>query len=307
MRIPSNRSERTAFRIQQPDDPMLERLTNILFILAIASILIAFVGGCSSTAETVAEPAAPSCPVAGSSASAPSQGTEHYWKEPTPPAFIFNEKTAPAQAFRDRPSPGQPAPALEIPGPELTNVNLYARKLEKKLHRRYNNTPKYAGNIAKVQLVPVGEPEVSLDGRKMRMEWSQVVFDSWGKRVPDLEKEYYVVTFGDGRPLTTRTRPSITVGLNNESGYSEFAPVRGGALSGVEKKSNPGMFDKATSEKTSPLEDQLQSKDSAPAPYREYELPEMGELPRVHAPEVPVLAPVADNLQAVPVLTRAEQ
>lgn len=201
----------------------------------------------------------------------------------------------------------KPAPAVEIPAPELANVNRYARALEQKLLRRYTNTPAYSGQVAKVQLLPLRDPEISLDGRKLRMEWSQVVYDIWGKRIPELEKEYYIVTFGDGKPLMQRTRPTITVGLNNESGYSEFGQVRGGVLSQVAKKANPAMFDKPDSERTGPLEEGVKAKDSADAPYLEYELPPIGSKnSATGAAKTPVIAPAADNLQAVVVLDRLQ-
>lgn len=197
----------------------------------------------------------------------------------------------------------KPAPTVEIPAPELANVNRYARALEQKLLRRYNNTPAFAGQVAKVQLLPMQEPEVSLDGRKLRMEWSQVVFDIWGKRLGELEKEYYIVTFGDGKPMMQRTRPTITVGLNNESGYSEFSQVRGGILSQVQPKVNPGMFDKPESEKTGPLEEGVRAKDSAAAPYMEYELPPINSPRKPTVAKTPVIKPAPDNLQAVVVLS----
>lgn len=200
----------------------------------------------------------------------------------------------------------KPAPAVQVPAPELENVNRYAQALQEKLLRRYNNTPPYAGNVAKVQLLPTQDPEVSMDGRKLRMEWSQVVFDSWGKRIPDLEKEYYIVTFGDGKPLMQRTRPTITVGLNNESGYSEFSRVRGGILSKVEAKGDPGLFDKPDSEKTGPLEEGVKAKDSAPAPYLEYDLPEIGSAKSIRTPKAPVIQPAPAQLQALMVLERME-
>lgn len=200
-----------------------------------------------------------------------------------------------------------PPPSVELPAPELTNVNLYARALEEKLSRRYNNTPKFSGRVAKVQLVPVGEPRVSLDGKKLRMEWSQVVYDIWGERLTELEQEYFVVTFGDGKPLMQRTRPTITVGLNNEGGYSEYAPVRGGKLSEVESQGNPAMFDRPDSEKTGLLDQNLEARNSADAPYLEYALPAPGgyrqfqsnpEPPRA---QIPIIAPAAEHLQALTV------
>lgn len=208
-------------------------------------------------------------------------------------------------------SPQTPPPAtLEVPAPELTNINLYAAALEEKLQRRYNNTPKFSGKVAKVQLIPVGEPKVSLDGQKMRIEWSQIVFDIWGERITELEKEYYAVTFGDGKPLMQRTRPSITVGLNNEGGYSEYSQVRGGKLSTLKHKGNPGMFDRADSEKTGLLDLNLEAKNSADAPYLEYDLPAAGGYTQYKSSgneAIPVISPAGENLQAVTVNERIAQ
>lgn len=177
---------------------------------------------------------------------------------------------------------GEPQNAL---APELTNVNRYARALEEKLLQRYNNTPQHAGNVAKVQLLPVGEPKISLDGKKMRVEWSQIVFDLWGERIGDLEKEFYVVTFGDGKPLLQRTRPTITVGMNNEGGYSEYSPLRGGIMSTQNTAGNPAMFDRPNRERMTLLDDHLNSKNSAPL-----ELEQM---------DFPVIKPAGENLQAL--------
>lgn len=198
-----------------------------------------------------------------------------------------------------------------VPAPELENVNRYANALEGKLLRRYNNTPGFQNNIAKVQLLPVGKPKTSMDGKKLRMEWSQVVFNIWGERVAELEKEFYVVTFGDGKPLMQRTRPSITVGMNNEGGYSEFDRVRGGRLSKMNYKGSPEMFDIPDGDKDTMLYDNIKSKNSAPAPYHEYDLPEIDKTPLRDNSNpkqknvLPIIKPAPENLQAVVVPRRS--
>lgn len=196
---------------------------------------------------------------------------------------------------------------IDIPAPEMENINLYAQALQEHLLRRYNNTPRFAGKVAKVQLIAEKEPEFSLDRKRIRMNWSQVVLDSWGERIPELEEEYYIVVFGDGKPLLQRTRPSITIGLNNESGYSEFSQVRGGELSKMKYSANPQMFEKADIRKTGLLDDKLESKDSQPQPYHEYDIkpiqpPSENNLKKL--PVVPIIQPAGEELQAVAVLER---
>ncbi len=195
---------------------------------------------------------------------------------------------------------------IDVPAPELENINRYAAALEENLLRRYNNTPGFAGKVAKVRLLADHEPEFSMDHKKIRMEWSQVVFDQWGKRIPELEEEYYIVVFGDGKPLMQRTRPSISVGLNNESGYSEFAPVRGGTLSTLEYNADPTMFDKPTSSSDGLLDDNLNSKDVNNVPYHQLDIDPLQphNAPREKPRELPVIQPAPEDLQAVVVLTK---
>ncbi len=195
---------------------------------------------------------------------------------------------------------------IDVPAPELENINRYAAALEENLLRRYNNMPGFAGKVAKVRLLADHEPEFSMDHKKIRMEWSQVVFDQWGKRIPELEEEYYIVVFGDGKPLMQRTRPSISVGLNNESGYSEFAPVRGGTLSTLEYNADPTMFDKPTSSSDGLLDDNLNSKDVNNVPYHQLDIDPLQphNAPREKPQELPVIQPAPEDLQAIVVLTK---
>ncbi len=105
------------------------------------------------------------------------------------------------------------------------NIKLYEQRLEERLKQRYNNLPDYAGQISRVDLVLTHRPEHSVDGRDIRVEFSQLVYDKWGRRVPLLEKEYYIVTFGYGTPKLVRTDPSITIGMNTQSDFSENFPA----------------------------------------------------------------------------------
>lgn len=293
---------------------MVERAARVLLFICVALVVAALFCGCTmhdvqypfgekssrprAAAEppedieinvnTAAKPAAPA-PAAVAAPMVPaSSGT----------AWLGETPAIPAATIKGAPR--------DVPAPELENVNRYARALEAKLRQRYNNTPAFAGRVGRVQLLPVGEPQVSLDGRKLRMEWSQIVFDEWGQRLPELEKEYYVVTFGDGKPQMQRTRPSITVGLNNEGGYGEFAPVRGGRLSARPTAGSPEMFDRPHSARVGLLDDNLAARDSAPGGYDFMDLPTIAETLRdseaikdAAVASVPVIAPAGESLSAV--------
>lgn len=101
----------------------------------------------------------------------------------------------------------------------------YQLKLEARLLERYNNLPEYGGMIGRVAIVLSKPLETSMDGSMIRAEFDQLVYDHWGKRLPALEKEYYVVTFGAGGVHQVRTDPSIRVGLDMEKTFSERAPL----------------------------------------------------------------------------------
>ncbi|GHS92343.1 hypothetical protein FACS1894139_06320 [Planctomycetales bacterium] len=217
-------------------------------------------------------------------------------KHDAPVAAIKTLPATPAANGARRTFTGEPQ---VVPAPELANINRYARALEDKLLRRYNNTPTFAGKIGKVQVLPVGEPKTSLDGQKIKIEWSQVVFDIWGERIPELEKEFYVVTFGDGKPAMQRTRPTITAGLNNEGGYSEFSAVRGGVFSGRATGGDPALFDRPDSERRQMLDDNLNDKNATPGAYEYYDLPALGEKVAAVKDRLPVIAPAPENLTAV--------
>ena len=135
----------------------------------------------------------------------------------------------------ETPEPGAPAVydtlgamrAMEPSGPPPTPeaVEEYRKRLEDRLLERYNNMPEHGGKVAQVRVVLSRPLESSIDGSMIRAEFDQLVFDHWGKRLPQLEKEYYQVTFGVGGVQQVRSDPSIRVGLDMERTYSEQAPL----------------------------------------------------------------------------------
>ena len=257
----------------------LDRLARVLCVLACTLALIIFLTGCGKTIEP--------------------QQSAHVAKKTVQIAAKEDPVRSPVRLLVK----GKP---IDVPAPELENINRYAAALEENLLQRYNNTPGFAGKVAKVRLLADSEPEFSMDRKKIKMEWSQVVFDSWGKRIPELEEEYYVVVFGDGKPLMQRTRPSITIGLNNESGYSEFSRVRGGSLSKMEYTADPTMFDRPDSSRDGLLDDNLESKDVNKIPYRQFDIDplEPHNAPLKKKKDLPVIQPAAEELQAVVVLQK---
>lgn len=109
--------------------------------------------------------------------------------------------------------------------PTPAEVETYRQRLELRLLERYNNLPDHAGQVAKVSVVLSKPLQPSLDGSRIRAEFDQLVYDPWGKRIPVLEQEYYVVVFGSGGTQQVRSDPSIRVGLNMEKTYSEHTPL----------------------------------------------------------------------------------
>ena len=281
----------------------LDRLARVLCVLACALAVIVLLTGCADKSSSKKEDK----PVAKESAqpedmentaSSTSQLQRYAVTQQRQQSSVAVAKPAVRLLVKGKP--------IDVPAPELENINRYAAALEENLQQRYNNTPGFAGKVAKVRLLADREPEFSLDRKKIRMEWSQIVFDHWGKRIPELEEEYYVVVFGDGKPLMQRTRPSITIGLNNESGYSEFSRVRGGSLSTMEYKADPTMFDKPESTRDGLLDDKLESKDLNKTPYRQFDIDplEPHNAPLKKKKGLPVIQPAADELQAVVVLRK---
>ena len=109
--------------------------------------------------------------------------------------------------------------------PTPSGVEDYRRRLEERLLERYNNLPEFAGRVARVVVALVRPVKASLDGGLLRAEFDQLVFDRWGDRIPALEKEYFVVTFGSGGAAEVRTDPGVRVGLDLEKTYSERSPL----------------------------------------------------------------------------------
>lgn len=101
------------------------------------------------------------------------------------------------------------------------NIDSYRRQLEQSLLDRYNNTPKFAGQIARVELIIPDEPVQSVDKQEVQVEFDQLVYDRWGKRVPELEGEYFMVTFSTGSARLVQTEASLRIGLDKPGGYSE--------------------------------------------------------------------------------------
>jgi len=133
----------------------------------------------------------------------------------------------------------------DVPTPE--GVEAYRHKLAARLYERYNNSPQHAGKVGKVSVVISKPLETSLDGRFILAEFDQLVYDIWGRRIPALEKEYYVVTFGTGGAAEVRTDPSVRVGLDLHGTYSELAPLGADPFSRVSdpvarpQAAQPGM------------------------------------------------------------------
>lgn len=140
---------------------------------------------------------------------------------PTKPPADANAPTPP---FRDIP-PQEPQLREPPAPPTPEGVENYRRRLEARLLEKYNNIPEFAGNVAKVDVVLSRPPETSVDGTMIRAEFDQLVHDAWGKRIPALEREYFVVTFGAEGVRQVRSDPSIRVGLDLEKTYSERAPL----------------------------------------------------------------------------------
>lgn len=119
---------------------------------------------------------------------------------------------------------------------EEENILAYQKALEERLLARYNNHPTYGGRVAAVRLRQARPPRRSVDGKEIQVEFTQLVYDRWGERIPDLEREYYVITFGHGVPRFVRTDPTITVGMHLEGGFSEAEVVDTGLLGTLRKE-----------------------------------------------------------------------
>ena len=102
------------------------------------------------------------------------------------------------------------------------DIAAYARALEAKLLAQYRNHPEFGREVARVDLDVVDDIETDVTGRMRRVTFAQLVYDRWGERMPELEGEYFVVTFAPAGVQAARRAPEITVGLNTQGTYSEL-------------------------------------------------------------------------------------
>ncbi|MCC8109844.1 MAG: hypothetical protein LIQ30_12540 [Planctomycetes bacterium] len=138
--------------------------------------------------------------------------------EPEPPPL----PPAVATGYEALGDPWRQPPAAPPPPAE---VERYRQRLENRLLERYNNLPEYSGKVSKVTVVLSRPLETSMDGSMIRAEFDQLVYDPWGKRIAELEQEYFAVTFASGGVQQMRSDPSIRIGLDMEKTYSERAPL----------------------------------------------------------------------------------
>lgn len=142
-------------------------------------------------------------------------------REPASP-IIESNNSLQNRELEKVPPPRPPQPPAQ---PSRHEVEDYRQRLEVRLLERYNNLPNYAGNVGRVEVVLSKPIEQSLDGSRLRAEFDQLVYDPWGRRIPKLEEEYFVVTFAAGGARQVRADPSIRVGLDHEKSYSEKMPL----------------------------------------------------------------------------------
>ncbi|MHC4872479.1 MAG: hypothetical protein ACYTFY_11600 [Planctomycetota bacterium] len=112
------------------------------------------------------------------------------------------------------------------------NIAVYKERLEQRLLHQYKNHPRYGNNIHRVELDVVKDIKSDISGKYRKVEFSQLVYDQWGNRIPELEKEYFIVRFGPKqmRRLSMPGKQKISVGLNSRGSYSEHTPVNSGEL-----------------------------------------------------------------------------
>ena len=119
-------------------------------------------------------------------------------------------------------------------------VEAYRQLLEQRLLEKYNNLPNYSGQISRVELFIAQAPLRSMDGKELQVEYNQIVRDKWGRRVPALEKEYFIVTFGPGAVRKVPVEASLQIGLKQEEGiYSEQQPVTTGRIGVLRREKMP--------------------------------------------------------------------
>ncbi|MHC4886810.1 MAG: hypothetical protein ACYTGH_17170, partial [Planctomycetota bacterium] len=107
----------------------------------------------------------------------------------------------------------------------------YQARLEAKLLRQHRNHPVHGKKVYRVELEVTKDIQIDVEGRQHKVEWAQLIYDHWGNRIPELEKEFFVVTFGsprDGAGPNGRihnVKPSISVGMNAAGLSGEHRPV----------------------------------------------------------------------------------
>lgn len=114
-----------------------------------------------------------------------------------------------------------------------TNMEIYREQLEARLFRQHRNHPILGEKVEKVE-VKVAKVVDGLNGVDKQVEFTQVVYDRWGARIPELEQQYYVVQFGLGRPRISSDRPQIMIGMSTEGAYSEHTPIQSGLMQRAE-------------------------------------------------------------------------
>ncbi|MCX7934915.1 MAG: hypothetical protein N3A66_06610 [Planctomycetota bacterium] len=185
-------------------------------------------------------------------------------------------------------------------------VETYRRLLAQRLLEKYNNLPDYAGQISQVELFVAQPPLRSVDGKEMRVEYDQIVRDKWGRRVPALEKEYFIVTFGPGAVRQVPVEPSLQIGLKQEEGlYSEQIPVTSGRVGALRGEKAAAENAAPQPRILSPLQRKEEAKPEADVPVApaasEDDLPVRiadREIPRREA--LQAMAPAAGEERAPP-------
>ena len=138
--------------------------------------------------------------------------------------------------FASMPSPfTSPDAGRAAEDPIPPEVRDYQRKLSAHLLDKHNNRPEFAGKVARVDVVMPRPLRRSLDGRYIQAEFDQLVYDSWGRRLPQLESEYFVVTFGTEGAEVVRAEPSIRIGLDAEVNFGERGEMAGTPLAALRK------------------------------------------------------------------------
>lgn len=176
------------------------------------------------------------------------------------------------------------------------NIDAYRRQLEARLLQKYNNMQDYAGVISRVELQLTHPPLQSCDRSEVKVEFCQLVYDKWNRRVPPLEKEYFIITFGSGTPRTVRTDPTVTFGLKTDGEFSEKTPVQSGlmgefpSLPQLPAAPTPGKDGEGSSSSAAPQDDGIPvvpAEPEAPLPTRVTERQTPSLLQGMAAPSLP--------------------